>query len=119
MNNKNGFFISYPKLIMTFCSLMCSYAYSQPHIQIVTEEWAPYNYTNESGQIVGSSTELVKAAMQEAGLDYTINAYSWQRAFELTKQQQNTFIYSILRTDVRETSFQWIWSIGKIKRYFS
>lgn len=79
-------------------------------IQIVTEEFPPYNYT-ENGEVTGISTEVVKAVLEELGIDVTIKSYPWSRAYLKAKHEKNTLIYSIGRNKKREKLFQWV---GKI-----
>ena len=77
-------------------------------ILIVTEEWPPYNYTNKKGEIVGSSTEIIKKVMNKTDLDYKIEIYSWVKAYKIVTTQPNTLIYTIYRNPQRESSFKWI-----------
>jgi polar amino acid transport system substrate-binding protein len=91
--------------------LFCCYIYSFPifsqNIEVVTEEFPPYNFT-ENGKIVGVSTEVVRAVFDKLNLDADISMYPWERAYHMALQQQSTLIYSIIRNDKRESLFQWI-----------
>lgn len=87
-------------------------------LQVVTEEWLPYNYTNSEGQLVGRSTAKVRAVLADAGVDYTLNSYPWLRSMHLAKTQANTMIYSIYRTPERENLFQWVCPLmAPVKEY--
>lgn len=44
-------------IYLLICFQICK---AKDTILIVTEEWSPYNYTNKKGEIVGSSTEIIK-----------------------------------------------------------
>lgn len=79
-----------------------------PKLQVVTEEWLPYNYTDEQGNIIGRATNKVKSVLDDAGLDYEIRVYPWLRAMKLATEQPNTLIYSIFRTPERENLFHWV-----------
>ena len=84
-------------------------AFANDSLNVVTEEWRPFNYTNESGEITGRATERVKAILKRAGFDdYKINSYPWARSMTLTKNESNTLIYTILKTKEREPLFQWV-----------
>ncbi|ESP94170.1 substrate-binding periplasmic protein [Pseudoalteromonas luteoviolacea] len=78
-----------------------------PKLQVVTEEWVPYNYANQEGEIVGRATKKVREVLDLAGIEYDINLYPWARSMKLTRTQANTMIYSIYRSGDRETMFEW------------
>lgn len=81
---------------------------SLPQLNVVTEEWLPYNYTDENGKVIGRATEKVKYILDDAGVDYEIRVYPWVRAMKLATEQPNTLIYSIFRTPEREDLFHWV-----------
>ncbi|GHE98406.1 substrate-binding periplasmic protein [Thalassotalea profundi] len=87
-------------------------ALANDKIQVVTENWYPYNYTNKNGSIVGKSTAVVKKILAQSTLDYSIEAFPWTRAFNLSTTQPNVLIYSILRTPNREKLFHWFCPIS-------
>jgi polar amino acid transport system substrate-binding protein len=80
-------------------------------LTVVTEEFAPYSYV-ESGEVSGYSTEVVRAALARAGIDYSIQIYPWARALQMATARPNVLIYSIVRTPQRENQFQWIAAIA-------
>jgi len=80
----------------------------QKHIQIVTEDWPPFNYALPNGQIGGISSVKVKQIFAMADIPYTITLHPWLKAFEQAKNNQNVMIYSILRSKEREDQFKWI-----------
>ncbi|TMO56079.1 ABC transporter substrate-binding protein [Pseudoalteromonas phenolica] len=104
-----------------FLSLLLSskvYTSESESLQVVTEEWLPYNYTNVEGQLVGRSTDKVRAVLSDAGIKYKISSYPWLRSMHLAKTQANTMIYSIYRTPERENLFQWVCPLmGPVKEY--
>lgn len=82
-------------------------------LSVVTETWFPFNYFDNNNEIVGTSTELVKAILADANISYEINLYPWQRAFSYARTHKNTLIYSIFRTPIREDLLHWICPIAK------
>jgi polar amino acid transport system substrate-binding protein len=80
-------------------------------LTVVTEEFAPYSYV-ERGEVSGYSTEVVRAALGRAGIDYQIQIYPWARALQMATARPNVLIYSIVRTPQRETQFNWIATIA-------
>ena len=85
-------------------------AAQEPVVRIVTERFPPFSY-EEGGVVKGASTEVVRAVMDKAGLRYTIETLPWTRAFDTARHERNTFIYSVARTEDRESQLLWV---GKI-----
>ena len=84
-------------------------------ISVLTENWAPYNYKDKSGNIVGYSTEVVKEVFKRAGLKYKISMYPWKRAVMNVDTNKDTMIYTIARTQKRESQYKWIGPIAPRK----
>lgn len=80
---------------------------SQPPLRIVTEEFPPYNLT-ENGRVTGFSTEVVEAVLHEIGLRAPIQSMPWARAYDTARNEENVLIYSITRTAQREALFKWV-----------
>lgn len=92
--------------------------YAKTNLNVVTEEWRPYNYTNEKGEITGLATERLKAILDSIDVDYTITSEKWERSVHLARNVPNTLIYTIMRTPERESLFEWICPlIAPIKVY--
>lgn len=85
-------------------------AAQEPVVRIVSEHFPPFSY-EEGGAVRGASTEVVRAVMDKAGLRYTIEIVPWTRAFDAARHERNTFIYSVARTEGRESQLLWV---GKI-----
>lgn len=87
-------------------------------IIVSTEEWPPFNFTMENGEVGGIATKIVKAALNEAGVDYKIEVYPWARAVYMTMKNPNVMIYTIFRSEQREKKFQWICPITPPNYYY-
>ena len=86
-------------------------------IKVVTEEYPPYNFT-QNGKIIGSATTVLTAILDKAKLDYEIQSYPWSRAILISLEQKNTLIYSISRTPVREEFYYWIGPISSTNKAY-
>jgi len=105
-------------IVVTFITnIMVNVALADDNIQVITESWYPYNYLDKKGKVVGKSTKVVKAIVDDAGLEYAIEINPWSRAFNLATSQPNILIYSILRTPDRENLFYWFCPISKLERH--
>jgi len=99
------------KLILIAFCLACSLARGES-LQVVTENWPPFNYQNEQGQIIGEVTTNVKAILAYANIDYQLKLYPWARSYQAAKSSPNVLIYSIFRTPKREKFFHWFCPIA-------
>ncbi|MGV6393767.1 substrate-binding periplasmic protein [Pseudomonas caspiana] len=92
--------------VALFC-LMTGLSAGAERYQVVTEEWAPYNYL-ENHQIAGMTTEIVRAIMAITGDDFEIVLLPSMRASHVLKSKPRTILYSMFRTPEREQSFKWV-----------
>jgi polar amino acid transport system substrate-binding protein len=76
-------------------------------LTVVTEEWPPYNYTEE-GRIIGVVTEVVRAVLEKTDLKWEIQMFPWARAYKMAQMQENVMIYTIFKLPNREHLFKWI-----------
>jgi polar amino acid transport system substrate-binding protein len=76
---------------------------------ITTEDYPPFNMQKDgSGEIVGISTDIVRAALRKTGTEYRLSLYPWARAYDMALQQADTCVYSTSRTEAREALFKWV-----------
>lgn len=87
-------------------------------ISVVTENWRPYSYAGENGEILGDATELVLKVMERAGLDYSIRIYPWSRAYAKAVHEKNTLIYAMLHSPERAEIFQMIGQVAPSDRLY-
>lgn len=96
-----------------------SYPAFAQEIQIVTEDYPPYNYLNPvTGNAEGFSTEIVNALLRELDIQAKIKFYPWARAYQMAENEPNVLIYSIKRTTKRENLFKWVGELLKTEIYF-
>ena len=86
-------------------------------IQVVTEEYPPYNYS-ENGNVLGFCTEVVKEVLKRANIDHSIYSYPWSKSYKMAQSQPNVLIYSIGRNVEREPLFKWVDVIARTEVYF-
>ena len=85
-------------------------------LTIVTESLPPYNYKIDN-EVRGVSTEVVRAVLQELGIESEIKIYPWARSYQLALKKPNVLIYSISRTPQRENLFHWIGEVAPLNSY--
>lgn len=75
---------------------------------LLTENTPPTNYINSSGQLTGSSVEIVREIMRRLGTDCPIQVLPWARAYKMALNKPMTGLFSTTRTPEREKHFQWV-----------
>ncbi|UZE84518.1 transporter substrate-binding domain-containing protein [Pseudomonas viciae] len=88
------------------CLLLGTVARAEEY-QVVTEEWAPYNY-QENNQLTGMTTEVVRAIMALTGDDFEVLLKPSMRASQILKTRRKTIMYSMFRTAERESLYKWV-----------
>lgn len=80
---------------------------SAEQYQVVTEEWAPYNYQHDN-QLTGMATEVVQAIMALTGDDFETVVLPSMRTSRTLKNRPKTIMYSLFRTPEREPLYKWV-----------
>ncbi|HYC02045.1 MAG TPA: transporter substrate-binding domain-containing protein [Azospirillaceae bacterium] len=76
---------------------------------LLTEENAPYNFTDPAtGRITGAATDLVHAMMAEAGMEAELQLTSWARAYNQVLSTPGSCLFAANRTPEREHQFTWV-----------
>jgi polar amino acid transport system substrate-binding protein len=76
-------------------------------LQMLTEEYPPYNYT-ENKALIGLSTEIVVEMGKRANVPMTFAIMPWPDAYEQTQRKVETCIFSTARLVNRERIFKWV-----------
>lgn len=103
--------MKYLLLIAFFSFSLCAEVF-----KVYTEQSPPYNFL-ENGQVKGYSTRLVEKLFAQNGhqiSDNTIQLLPWARGYHNVLNQENSMLYSMVRTPEREALFQWVGPIGKM-----
>ncbi len=76
-------------------------------LQLITEEWAPYNYL-DGQKISGFSVEIVQAIVEELGEEHQVTIYPGARGMLMLEKMPNVMNFSLFRTPEREDKYKWI-----------
>jgi polar amino acid transport system substrate-binding protein len=104
-------------LVGIFVLTACAGPVPVDKLRVLTEEYPPYNYTDEKGVLTGSSTGLVKSIIAKLGLDTVIEVLPWAQAYELVLNNPNAALYSTARTPERERNFMWVGPLGSYENW--
>lgn len=83
---------------------------------IATEENPPFNMMID-GKLGGEATDILKDALAEAVIDYSMTLYPWARAYNMALRSPNNCVFSTARIDQREAQFQWIGPLAQDRWY--
>lgn len=75
---------------------------------VYTEDYPPYNFPDENGEVAGRSAEGVRKILDAAGLSYEIKLVPWARAITGVQSSETALIFSIVRIPSREENFTWL-----------
>ncbi|MBU6951477.1 ABC transporter substrate-binding protein [Hahella sp. HN01] len=102
-------------LLVIIAIALCSFRLPAAEIKVVTTDFPPYSF-EESGEIRGMATEVVKAVLAKSGVGVSsFRVYPWARAYKLAQTEPNTLIYSIARSSEREPLFKWVGEIAPFR----
>lgn len=91
-------------------------AWSQD-FKIMTEEYPPFNYS-EGGKLTGLSTEVTLELTKRVGHSADIDLLPWARAYGLIQKKDGLILYSMTRTEARESLFKWVGPVASNKWVF-
>lgn len=90
---------------------------TERRLQILTEEWPPYNYT-EDGVLKGFSVEIVQGILQRLNEVATLAVFPSMRTKLILESTPRTMMITMLRTPEREHQYKWIGPLGDGAIYF-
>ncbi|AMK10635.1 substrate-binding periplasmic protein [Pseudodesulfovibrio indicus] len=86
-----------------------------PGLTYLTEEYYPFNYT-ENGDLKGVSYELLRMVWEELGMPpKPVEVLPWARGYERVRFEKGTVLFSMARTPERERLFHWVGPIMAVR----
>jgi polar amino acid transport system substrate-binding protein len=83
-------------------------AHHRGALTITTEAAPPSSMLDGEGNVIGISTDKVRAAFERAGVAYTIDLLPWKRAYAAAHDRRDACVYATTRTPERELLFKWV-----------
>ncbi|MGB1238689.1 MAG: substrate-binding periplasmic protein [Pseudomonadales bacterium] len=107
-------------LTLLLYSLLATYTAAQTlqDTLVLTEEYPPYNYLDEQGNLQGIAVDLLERAYRQGGVSFDrthIRVQPWPRSYRQVQKGSNVMLFSMTRTPAREALFQWAGPISKTK----
>lgn len=95
------------RAIAIFACFLIGAAISSQEMRIITEDWAPYNYSAD-GILTGLSVEIVHAILDELELSAPIELFPGLRAKEMFDHETRIIMITLYRTPEREGLYKWV-----------
>lgn len=96
-------------ILAVFLLLTASHAHAA-QLLVLTEQSPPLSF-ERGGKVVGVATEIFEEMCRRAGIDMAgdgVAIWPWARSYEEVKNRDNVVLYSMARTELRESLFQWV-----------
>lgn len=87
-------------------------------LQIYTEQYPPLTFRNSFGEITGFGSDIVYEIMKRKHLYVDVKLSSWSNGYDLALNNPNVCLFTMDRTPIRDTLFQWVGPIGTNTTWF-
>ncbi len=84
-------------------------------LHLVTQDFPPLAMRvsgeptgNPDDPLTGISVDIIRDMFKRAGMEYTLNIYTWERAYDMALKTSGYGIFSFGKTPEREELFQWV-----------
>lgn len=104
-------------IFFLFASASISFAQKIAPINLITEEWPPYNYT-ENGKLTGFSSEIVQMIMEDLKISNQINVLPGARGMKILNSTPRSMYFVFIKTPERAPQYKWIGPFGEQAIYF-
>lgn len=97
------------KLRVSTLLICCLFAVSvNAKITIMTENFAPFSYYGENGELTGIGVEIVEHLMEKLNINEEIQVLPWSRAIKELEFFPNRALFCVARTPSRNDKFEWV-----------
>lgn len=100
-----------------FITILSNVTLATNSITMITEEWPPYNYT-ENHELTGFSTEVIKMVMKDLNRNDKILVLPGPRAMKVFQNTPRSMFFSMIQTKERKPLYKWIGPFGEQSIYF-
>lgn len=104
-------------ILQTICPFSISNTSASEPLTIITEEWPPFNYT-EDKVLKGFSTEVVQLVMKDLNVTDKIIVLPGPRGLRTLNKFPRSMFFSFILTPERKSQYKWIGPFGEQSIYF-
>ncbi len=87
-------------------------------LQIYTEHYPPLTFMDSYGDITGFGSDIVFEIMKRNKEFFDITLSQWNIGYEMALTNPNFSLFTMDRTEIRDTLFQWVGPLGTNTTYF-
>lgn len=87
-------------------------------LQIYTEHYPPLTFMDSYGDITGFGSDIVFEIMKRNKEFFDITLSQWNIGYEMALTNPNFCLFTMDRTEIRDTLFQWVGPLGTNTTYF-
>jgi len=87
-------------------------------LQVYTEDYPPLSFMDRFGEVSGFGTDVVREIMKRNNVFAPIRLSTWSNGYELALHNPGFCLFTMDRTAIRESLFQWVGPIGTNATYF-
>lgn len=87
-------------------------------LQVYTEQYPPLTFRNGQGEITGFGSDIVFEIMHRNHIFPEVKLSLWSIGYDLALTNPNFCLFTMDRTALRDTLFQWVGPIGTNFTYF-
>lgn len=85
---------------------------------IYTEHYPPLTFRNSEGDITGFGSEIAFEIMKRNQIYEEVTLTHWSIGYDLVQRIPNFCLFTMERTAIRDTLFQWVGPLGTNNTYF-
>ncbi len=93
------------------CTVLSYSALAQPansDLTIFTENYEPFYFRDENGEIAGQITNIVRDLADEAGITLKMRLAPFKRGLMVVQNKPNYCFMALWRTEARTPNFKWV-----------
>ena len=81
-------------------------------LNLMSEDYPPYNYPDKNGKPTGISVDIVKKIIKKTGDKNNITILPWARSYKDIQTKKGQVLFVMTRTKKRENLFKWVGPIA-------
>lgn len=93
------------KLVLIIVLCLVPVAVFAEELPVVCQEFPPYNYLDDDGNVTGSSVEIVTEILQKMGYKADIRLLPWNRAYQAAADGDVAMLFTFSKSAEREKEF--------------
>jgi len=93
-----------PLKLITLLIILCSFLTATVQARkllIVAEDWAPFEFENDNGDVMGIDVDIASYIFDKMGVDFVVRILPWKRAWKMMERGEADAVFSTSRKEKR------------------